>query len=244
MKKRRLSLRILRFVDNTVDRCLMLFFLILLLIGGYGLYDSYLVYTDAMDDSILKYKPGYESDEPIEKEIIKEDMVAWLTMDNTKIDYPVMQGEENTDYLDTDPFGDYSLSGSIFLDSRNSRDFSDPYSLVYGHHMEHDMMFGALDAYLDEEFFRENHSGTLTVGKTEYALDIFAVVEADGTTKEIFAPTEIEPEVTLEYALGHYLYLDDGRIPEEGERMVALSTCKYPDTAERTIVFCSMSKKK
>lgn len=43
-------------------------------------------------------------------------MVAWLTIDDTKIDYPVMQGKDNTEYLNKDPYGDYALAGSIFLD--------------------------------------------------------------------------------------------------------------------------------
>ncbi|MBR1845920.1 MAG: class B sortase, partial [Oscillospiraceae bacterium] len=63
-----------------------------------------------------------------------------------------MQGETNGKYLNTDPYGEYSLSGSIFLDSRNAGDFSDSYSLVYGHHMADGMMFGALDAFFDEGY--------------------------------------------------------------------------------------------
>lgn len=76
-----------------------------------------------------------------------------MTIDDTNIDYPVMQGEDNNEYLNKDPFGNYALSGSIFLDRRNNPEFKDYYSLIYGHHMEHGMMFGAIDEYLNEDYF-------------------------------------------------------------------------------------------
>ena len=82
-------------------------------------------------------------------------MVGWIVVDDTNIDYPVMQGYDNSQYLNLDPYGEYSLSGSIFLDSRNSSDFTDPYSIIYGHHMEYGKMFGAIDDYLDDQYERE-----------------------------------------------------------------------------------------
>ena len=130
----------------------MLFvFVITLLIVCYGLYDTWYVYNKANDDGYLKYKPvagsGMSEDAPI-----TEDMVAWITIDGTNIDYPVMQAADNMKYLNLNPYGEYSLSGSIFLDSRNSADFSDDYSILYGHHMEYGVMFGALDEFLDEKY--------------------------------------------------------------------------------------------
>ncbi|MCR5793722.1 MAG: class B sortase, partial [Solobacterium sp.] len=68
-----------------------------------------------------------------------------LVIDDTGIDFPVMQGSDNTEYLTKDPDGNYSVCGSVFLDCRNSADLSDPYNLVYGHHMRGQYMFGALD---------------------------------------------------------------------------------------------------
>ena len=258
-----------RVLDSTVDSLLLLVFLLLFLIGVYGLYDSYLVYLDANDTSILKYKPGYDSGDDETKEIL-DDMVAWLTLDDTNVDYPIMQGEDNNEYLNKNPYGDYALSGSIFLDSRNAPDFSDYYSLVYGHHMEHDMMFGALDKYLDEDYFYSHQTGTLFVKeikedeekeeegvekgkekegeekggdkseKVEYSISykirLFAVIESEGTQEAIFAPTECDDE-TLDYVKEHAVYLDDTFEVGDDVKLIALSTCKYPDTADRTIVF-------
>lgn len=233
--------KIVRFLDNLTDKGMFLIFLLFFLIGMYALYDSYMVYKAANDESILKYKPGYEKDAP-EKEI-KGNMVAWLTLDDTSIDYPIMQGEDNSEYLNKDPYGEYSLSGSIFLDSRNNSDFTDEYSLVYGHHMEHNAMFGALDKYLEEDYFDEHRTGTLYAGDETYKIKLFAVLECAATQGEIFAPTETSFEETEKYIKEKAMYLDEGEWDKE-ERLLAMSTCKYPDTADRTVVIGTINDEK
>lgn len=226
--------KIIRLIDGLIDKSILLVCIVLFLLGSYGLYDSYMVYQQATDNSILKYKPGYEADDETDKKITGN-MVAWLTVDDTNIDYPVMQGEDNNEYLNKDPFGDYALSGSIFLDSRNDPEFKDYYSLIYGHHMEHGMMFGAIDEYLNEDYFNSHRTGSLVVGKKTYKIRIFAVLECEAMEESIFAPTENDN--TLNYIKQHALFLDDTALPKDNEKLLGLSTCKYPDTVDRTLIF-------
>lgn len=226
--------KIIRLIDGLIDKSILLVCIVLFLLGSYGLYDSYMVYQQATDNSILKYKPGYEADDETDKKITGN-MVAWLTVDDTNIDYPVMQGEDNNEYLNKDPFGDYALSGSIFLDSRNDPEFKDYYSLIYGHHMEHGMMFGAIDEYLNEDYFNSHRTGSLVVGKKTYKIRIFAVLECEATEESIFATTENDN--TLNYIKQHALFLDDTALPKDNEKLLGLSTCKYPDTVDRTLIF-------
>lgn len=233
--------KFIKFLDNLTDKALLIIFLFIFSIGMYGLYDSYMVYVETTDSSILKYKPGNDPDEVYDKKI-EGNMVAWLTIDDTKIDYPVMQGKENTEYLNKDPFGDYSLAGSIFLDSRNDPEFHDFYSLVYGHHMEKGMMFGALDDFLDEDFFHSHQTGTLIVGKTTYDIRIFAVLECDATQEAVFAPTETDN--TMSYLKQYALYYNADAEPKGDQKLLGMSTCKYPDTADRTIIFGRLEEKK
>ena len=226
--------KIIRLIDGLIDKSVLLVCIVLFLLGSYGLYDSYMVYQQATDNSILKYKPGYETDDETNKKITGN-MVAWLTIDDTNVDYPVMQGEDNNEYLNKDPFGDYALSGSIFLDSRNNPEFKDYYSLIYGHHMEHGMMFGAIDEYLNEDYFNSHRTGSLVVGKKTYKIRIFAVLECEATEESIFALTENDNTVT--YIKQHALFLDDTALPKDNEKLLGLSTCKYPDTVDRTLIF-------
>lgn len=228
----------IKFADRLIDRVIMIICLILFLIGFYALYDSYMVYNSANDDKILKFKPGYESYEDMD-EVIVGNMVAWLTIEDTPIDYPIMQGKDNVEYLNKDPFGKYAMSGSIFLDARNDPEFFDYYSLVYGHHMEHGMMFGALDLFLDEDFFNTHENGYLLINKEKYPFKIFALLETDASEKSVFAPTE-EDDLTLPFILENATYLRSSAVPKKNQRIVGLSTCKYPDTTDRTLVFLTL----
>ena len=224
--------RVIRTMDRITDIALLLFFLLLFLIGGYTMYDTVLIYNAAGGEDLRSFRPGMVDGEVVwDMSALSEDVIAWLTVDDTDIDYPVMQGKDNNEYLNKDPFGEYSLAGSIFLDVRNAPDFSDPYSLIYGHHMEYGRMFGALDLFLDPEYFDAHRTATLIVSDAAYPIKFFACIEADASVAEIFAPTETDG--TLEYVEEHALIC----YPPEGERLIALSTCKFPQTTERIIVF-------
>ena len=147
-------------MNRVYEKTMLAIFVIALLISIYALYDTWYVFDHANDKSYLIFKPGVaEENGVVTNSPITSDMVGWITLDDTNIDYPVMQGTDNTVYLNKDPYGEFSLSGSIFLDSRNSSDFTDEYSVIYGHHMEYGVMFGALDDYLDEDY--QNFLNTL-----------------------------------------------------------------------------------
>lgn len=229
--------RAIRFMDRWTDYVLLLLFLLLFLIGAYTMYDTLLIYDAAGNDDLRSFRPIVTEDGKVvwDMSALSDDVVAWLTVDDTNIDYPVMQGYDNIEYLNKDPFGKYSIAGSLFLDARNSSDFSDPYSLIYGHHMEYGKMFGALDLFIDKDYFDAHRTGTLTVSDTIYHITFFACVEADDSVKEIFAPTETDG--TLEYVMKNALIWHE----PDGDKLIALSTCKFPQTSERIIVFGVMN---
>lgn len=224
----------IRVIDKGLDRSILMILIIVFLIGCYGVFDILSVYAEAQDKSILKFKPS-------EGQLLTQELsgnVAWITLDDSTIDYPIMQGNTNETYLNTDPYGKYSLSGSIFLDYRNSADFSDDYSLVYGHHMEKNMMFGSIDQWLDEDYFASHRTGTLTTENRIYQLKVIAVCEEYASTVQLFQPTDIDVSETFSYIKEHSMYLDE---TVDLTHIVALSTCKYPDTEERTMLFCEMT---
>ena len=233
--------KVIRFLDGVENALVFLLFFLVFLAGLYSLIDTWMVYSHAVDSSILKYKPGYQGSPPDRE--IQGDMAGWLTMDGTGIDYPVMHGDTNEEYLNKDLYGDYSLSGSIFLDSRNSDDFSDEYSLIYGHHMEGGAMFGPLHKYLNRSYFEKHKNGTLTVKEKPYSLHAFAVMRTDATDPVIFTPTERPASEVLEYAEKNAVLKNDKEMEKAaGKKIVALSTCQYPDTIYRIIVLCYMDK--
>ena len=223
-----------RVLSGTIDWLLISIFTLMMLLGLYALYDSYSLYKSAQDKSILIYKPQPDS---VYTEVPLDGYVAWLTLNGTEIDYPIMQGIDNNEFLNKDPYGNYSLSGSIFLDSRNSSDFTDGYSLVYGHHMEHGAMFGALDDFLDKNYLESHSTGTLIVGRNSskvYDLGIFACMKINVFDKKALDPESWEMVKEL--------------IPKEASavntsitkssHILVLSTCVEPVSTNRLLVFC------
>ena len=213
---------------------LLILFAALLIVIWYILDDMY-IYGNTLDRKILQYKPGVSVTDSPEQSPILDDMAAWITINDTAIDYPVMQAKDNAYFLNTDPFGDYSLSGSIFLDCRNAREFTDPYSIIYGHHMERGKMFGALDAFLDKTYLAQHRDGTLILGKdahAEYPLEVFASMQANARDSIVFDPESKEDiRAYIQSHAAVYLHNRDCRI-------AALSTCSGVESAFRIIVFC------
>ncbi len=223
--------KMIQLIDAAETVALRVAFIFVLLMGVYALYDSWYVYSHASDRALMQYKPVVEGGQVAACRTLSDDMVAWLTVDDTDIDYPVMQGNDNYLYVNTDPYGEYSLSGSIFLDYRNSPDFTDEYSLIYGHHMDQGAMFGALDRFAEERYLDTHREGTLIVGTKLLRIHLYAYMDAQASDAEVFEPTEgYDTKAFVRNNAQIY------REPEEG-RLIALSTCSDSTTTSRVVVF-------
>ena len=223
----------IKVLSGAIDKLIMSIFVLMTLLGLYALYDSYSLFLNAQDKGLLSYKPQPDS---VSEEVPLEGYVAWLTLANTDIDFPIMQGIDNDEFLNKDPYGNYSLSGSIFLDYRNSADFTDEYSLIYGHHMEHGAMFGALDNYRERPYYRSHRDGMLMVGGKTYKLHIFAAAATFADEMVVFDPSDTDKESIMKFIKDNSLYYDE---PDEldGDRILALSTCSSNGSIERFVVF-------
>ena len=226
-----------KVLNGLIDTGLIVLFILFLLVGAYIMTDTLYIYSGASQRGALVYKPAEKGESAGKLKELSKDCIGWITVDQTNIDYPLMQGRTNAEYLNTDPFGGYSLSGSIFLDCRNKGDLSNRYSLIYGHHMEGGAMFGALDRYLDEGYFNTHRTGriTLTDG-TVLEFRIFAVVSCNARDIEVFDVNEggPSPEFLLRKARISASY-GDGRI-------IALTTCYGAGSEDRLAVLAEVLK--
>ena len=226
-------LKVIKCVDSVIDKIVSIILIFALLIGIYLIYDNIYIFNNATGKKVQGYKPNtVEQAEEVLKEL-SDECVAWLTINDTKIDYPIMQGSDNLVYLNKDPYGDYNLAGSIFLDASNSADFSDSYSLLYGHHLANRYMFGELDSWTDRLFFENHLDGELvTSNGISYHFKIFAVANVSAYTKSIFNPVGNYPMQEIKQ---NAIYWNE---PVDG-RLLILSTCKSTTSPERLIV-CGM----
>ena len=173
---------------------------------------------------------------------INPEIIAWIRIPDTRIDYPVVQGETNLEYINQDIYGEFALSGSIFLDSRNDRKFIDSYSLLYGHHMDNGAMFGDVMNYKEKEYFESHKTGTLYLNEQLEKIQWFACVETDAYDEVIYNPQDYKKEnleELMEYIKAHAVQY---RLPEkkgkEGwNRIIGLSTCSNDQTNGRVILY-------
>lgn len=86
---------------------------------------------------------------------LNPDCIGWIRFENINISYPIMQGEDNEYYLKHTFEGQAVTAASIFMDANNHADFSDQNTFIYGHNMKDKTMFGKLNDYKDEEFYKE-----------------------------------------------------------------------------------------
>ncbi len=165
--------------ENLIDLIIYLFFFCLILYSAYSVWDTYQIKHSALiDQSLLRYKPDIKNPEAPELQQLKEitaDVFAWLTIEDTHINYPVVTCQNNTEYLNQNIYGEFSFTGAVFLDCQNHSDMSDTYSIVYAHHMNNGAMFGDIANFLKQDYFQAHTSGTLQTIGAIYDIAFFAI---------------------------------------------------------------------
>jgi sortase B len=166
------------------------------------------------------------------------DIVAWIYQPETKINYPIVQGKSNQEYLRKLLNGKYNVNGTLFLDYQNSKDFSDFYSIVYGHNMKNKTMFGSLTGYKNQEYFDKNPYMYLLTPEQDYKIKLFMGLVTKATTDNIVFNSKLTEENILEIInLVPKSTFKTNFIPTANSRIIALSTCSYEYNSARYVVF-------
>ena len=105
---------------------------------------------------------------------VNPEIVAWLSIDDTNIDYPVVQHSDNDYYLHHLFTGEWNSSGCLFMDCNNLADFSDLHTIIYGHHMDNGSMFQNLMGYKGQSFYDEHPTAQLFTPGGTYTVEFFA----------------------------------------------------------------------
>ena len=123
------------------------------------------------------------------------DAYAWIHIEDTKIDYPIMQSSgDQTYYLTHTIDGDVRTEGSIYTENLNSKDFSDPMTVIYGHNMRNGSMFQNLHKFEDRSFFNEHNEILIYTPEKVLHYRVFAAYTADDShilRKNDFSDTNI-----------------------------------------------------
>ena len=241
MKKQQLVRKLIRLTDRAISTVFMTILLLALFLAVCVILDNRRIMEEASTEVYQSYKPTADDSFSFDELVaINPDVIGWLTINSTKIDYPLVQGKNNEVYINTSAMGEFSLSGALFLDCRNAPGFSDPVSIVYGHNMAKDLMFGGIDNYADPSYFSRHLKGLLYFGGEYYKLEIFAFLSADGHDTRVYNPrvTEENFHEWLDYVDQISVNRTD-EFPESGP-VLLMSTCASGQTNSRFLLAASI----
>lgn len=171
------------------------------------------------------------------------DLAGWLSIEGMKIDYPVMQGEDDEYYLHHDFYGKDSKYGCLYVKGQADLDAGTNF-IIYGHNMKDGSMFGDLDLYLKESFFKEHPVISFDTLYEERTYEIIAVFRSQvyNADDDVFKYYQFYQADTQEEFDNFYrnikalsLY-DTGVEAQFGDTFLTLSTCAYHVTDGRLVV--------
>lgn len=231
--------------------------------GYFGAYSYYLEKNDADYHSLadLKGAPSlsagvtihYTEEEDEELEILEEyqtlynknkSLIGWLKIDDTNIDYPVMQTVNNEYYLDHNYNQEYDKNGSLFLDKDCDIVHRNTNLIIYGHHMKSGKMFGNLNSYGNETYCRE-HSiiqfDTIYEKGTYQVMYVFRtkVYNEDEVVFKYYQFLDAVSEkefVSNMQEMAELSIVDTGVTASYGDELLTLSTCDSAETDGRFVV--------
>ena len=167
---------------------------------------------------------------------INSDYKMWIQIENTNINYPVVQGSDNDYYLKHNFRKESNISGTVFVESANDID-NDKNIILYGHNMRNGTMFNNITSYKEESFFDADNRIKIIMNNTLYEYEVFSVYVKNVSDINLamgFASTE----EFINYAYNEAeqsLYKKDINFSED-DNLMTLVTCSYEFTDARTIV--------
>ena len=235
---------IVRMIDHMVNLTALLLILIVMFLSCYMLWDSNQVYQAADAKNYEAYIPTEKHTKSFEElQKINPDIIGWIRVNDTNINYPLLQAEDDDTYMNTDAEGKYSLSGSIFLHCANKPDFSDFNNMIYGHHMEKHKMFGDVGMFTDKTYFEKHPYGNLFFDGKDHGVEFYALIQADAYNERIFSICPDDPKAKQAYLqeiLDNALYKRHFEITQN-DHLVLLITCTSELTNGRNILVGKLS---
>ena len=237
-------------IFGTMDKVIIGICIFCILLSGAGIWYETLDYFKAkkMYGDLQKYIALVEETSPAVEEqtysidwkslqAVNPDVVAWIKIPSTVVDYPIVQAKDNQYYLKKGFDGKKNSCGTIFMNTDNRMDFSDDNTVLYGHNMKNGSMFAVLNKYREEAFYKEHKEVWLFTPYWERKYQIISAHKAaDGS--ETYAAEfgdRYAEHVAKEASMSIY---DTGNGYNVDLPMVTLSTCTGHGALDRMVLIC------
>lgn len=159
---------------------------------------------------------------------INKDTIGWLTVNNTRIDYPVVQAKDNDYYLRRDYYQNKNRHGWIFMDYRNNPDELNENTIIYGHNLANQTMFGTLRYALNSYWYKKSANQIITFNtpNENMKFQIFSIYTIPTTNDylDITFPTTDAYQAYIDLVKGRSIY-DFNIEVTTGDKILTLSTC-------------------
>lgn len=168
---------------------------------------------------------------------VNEDVLGWIVIPDTVLSYPLVQYRDNQYYLNHTWQDKRSSVGAIFMECKCSPDFSDFNTIIYGHRMNNESMFGVLHGYEEENFWRDHPTVYVVTDSGVRVYDVYAAFEAG--IQEIVYRLGIEEREEKQKLIDFGLEQSEisaGVVPTADGQVLTLSTCTAQGHATRWIV--------
>lgn len=169
---------------------------------------------------------------------LNPDVVGWIYSEGTEINYPVLKGRDNEEYLHRMINGQENSSGSIFMDQMCQKDMSSFNTILYGHHMKNGTMFGSIYDYTEPGYFEAHPIFWLLTPEKNYRVSVLAGMLVFAND-EIYTYCENREQLLklMSRVQEHSVFeAQDNRRMEEFQQTVTFSTCAYEDQDTRFVL--------
>lgn len=159
---------------------------------------------------------------------INKDTIGWLTVNNTRIDYPVVQAKDNDYYLKRDYYQNKNRHGWIFMDYRNNQDELNENTIIYGHNLANQTMFGTLRYALNSYWYKKSANQIITFNtpNENMKFQIFSIYTIPTTNDylDITFPTTDAYQTYIDLVKGRSIYDFNIEVTTD-DKILTLSTC-------------------
>ena len=160
---------------------------------------------------------------------INSDFVGWIKIENTNINYPIVQGTNNTYYLKHSFYKEYSNAGSIYMDATANSNFESKNTFIYGHYTSDGSMFGQLGKYMKQDFYDKHKEIYIYTSGQNYKMEVFSVHvdKASSKSYQMNFTTDEAYKDYIELMKSYSVVKSDVEIDYTKDRIVTLYSCSH-----------------
>ena len=218
------------YIKRKIAISAIIIFIIVIIISSYFLIKDFLEYKKSNDSNEELIEEIIIKEQSQEKNTIdwnklkniNEDIIGWINIENTSINYPILKDDDNLKYLKTSYNGEPSKNGAIF--TLDEVPFKQDITTIYGHNTRKGIMFSELGNYMNKEFLKEHSSFSIYTEEQNYKATVFSVYSIDVSQEENnIKLLDFYDEVEYYKKASKYSIENIGEI----KKIIKLSTCSY-----------------